>query len=114
MESINYARIAMSDIEPEARRIAVAWVEGFEKNGSLEIEQKVKLASDIMNYAIAYHKHHSKQTETNAVVMPSLPSGFEIKLMPNEVMREGVAVMLLNPKDYEAVSKSLDKRGNGA
>jgi len=49
-----------------------------------------------------------------AIVMPSLPSGFEIKLMPNEVMREGVAVMLVNPKDYKALEANLSKRGNGA
>jgi hypothetical protein len=43
--------IPLSEIDPEARKIAVAWVEGFEHIGSFELEQKHKLASDIMNYA---------------------------------------------------------------
>lgn len=73
MEPINYARIAMSDIDPEARRIALAWMEGFEDWMKTDIAHKVKLASDIMNYAIAYHNHHTKQTGTNTLVMRSLP-----------------------------------------
>jgi hypothetical protein len=31
MEPINYTRIAMDDIHPEARRIALAWMEGWEE-----------------------------------------------------------------------------------
>ena len=46
----DYPLIKFFDIDDEARLIAVAWVEGFEKIGTMEIEQKHKLASDIMNY----------------------------------------------------------------
>lgn len=47
----DYPLVPLAEIEWEARSIAVAWVEGFEKIGGVEIEQKHKLASDIMNYA---------------------------------------------------------------
>lgn len=50
-EPINYALTPLSDIDPEARKIAVAWVDGFEKIVGIEIQQKHKLASDIMNYS---------------------------------------------------------------
>jgi uncharacterized protein YcsI (UPF0317 family) len=46
----DYQLIPMSEITDEARQIAVGWVEGYTK-ASLEIAQKHKLASDIMNYA---------------------------------------------------------------
>jgi hypothetical protein len=42
--------IPLSDITDEARNIAVAWVENYEPMG-FDIEQKHKLASDIMNYS---------------------------------------------------------------
>lgn len=41
----------MKDITDEARALAVRWVEGYEPMGSINMEQKHKLASDIMNYA---------------------------------------------------------------
>lgn len=46
-----YKLIPMGDISAEARAIAVRWVEGFEPIGGIELRQKHKLASDIMNYA---------------------------------------------------------------
>lgn len=42
--------IPMSEITDEARSIAVSWVENYEPMG-FDIQQKHKLASDIMNYA---------------------------------------------------------------
>lgn len=45
----DYTLIPMSDIDPEAREIAVKWCEAFIPGFALE--QKHKLASDIMNYA---------------------------------------------------------------
>ncbi len=49
--SINYKLINLEDIDTEARRIAVAWVENFKPIGGSDIQAKHKLASDIMNYA---------------------------------------------------------------
>lgn len=57
----DYPLIPSSDIESEARMLAVAWVEGYEKMGVIELEQKHKLASDFMNYA--RHKLESKEAE---------------------------------------------------
>lgn len=48
---INYPLIPISDITPEARRIAVQWMEGFEEWMKTDVPHKHKLASDIMNYA---------------------------------------------------------------
>ncbi len=49
----------MSDIEDEARLIAVRWIEGYEPMG-YDIEQKIKLASDLMNYAKRYHEQKNE------------------------------------------------------
>lgn len=46
----DYPLIPMSEITEEARLLAVAWVEGYERQG-MDIPGKQKLASDIMNYA---------------------------------------------------------------
>jgi hypothetical protein len=46
-----YNIIPMSNITDEARKIAVAWVEGYKPAGMINLDQKHKLASDIMNYA---------------------------------------------------------------
>jgi hypothetical protein len=43
--------IPFNKITNEAMKIAVAWVEDFRRIGGIEIQQKHKLASDIMNYA---------------------------------------------------------------
>lgn len=53
--------IPTSDIDWEARCIAVRWLENYEKIGVIEMEQKHKLASDIMNYA--RHQLESTQAE---------------------------------------------------
>jgi len=47
-----YKLIPLSQISDQAREIAVAWIEGYQPMG-FDIEQKHKLASDIMNYAAA-------------------------------------------------------------
>lgn len=46
----DYPLIPMSSIDPEARMLAVAWVDGYERQG-MDIPGKQKLASDIMNYS---------------------------------------------------------------
>lgn len=46
-----YKLIPMSEITDEARKIAVAWCDGFESDLGIQIEQRHKLASDIMHYA---------------------------------------------------------------
>lgn len=58
MKSIDkdYKLIPMSEITDEARMIAVRWVEGYRDAGGIEIQQKHKLASDIMNYALNHLK----------------------------------------------------------
>lgn len=52
----DYPLIPLMGITDEARLLAVAWVEGYEKQG-LDIPGKQKLASDIMNYA----RRHAKE-----------------------------------------------------
>ena len=52
----NYRLIPMKDITDEARDIAVMWVEGYKPAGIINLEQKHKLASDIMNYAALHAK----------------------------------------------------------
>ena len=51
----DYPLIPMAKITPEARLLAVAWVDGYEKQG-MDIPGKQKLASDIMNYC----RRHAK------------------------------------------------------
>lgn len=69
MKEIKYTTLAMADIHPEARNIAVAWIENYKPYQAAmpEIAQKVKLASDIMNFAIAYHQHQMKQSHKHGV-----------------------------------------------
>lgn len=55
-----YKLIPMSDITDEARILAVRWVEGYEPEGIINLEQKHKLASDIMNYAEFHAKGFMK------------------------------------------------------
>lgn len=43
--------IPLDEITDFARKIAVAWCDGFESDLGIQIEQRHKLASDIMNYA---------------------------------------------------------------
>jgi calcineurin-like phosphoesterase family protein len=50
MKDDNYPIIPMTDIDPEARRLAVEWFESDVKEIDW-IGDKHKLASDIMNYA---------------------------------------------------------------
>lgn len=54
----DYPLIPSDDITPEARLIAVRWVENYQPCG-FDIEGKQKLASDIMNYA----RRHSDKLE---------------------------------------------------
>jgi hypothetical protein len=68
MKPINYTRIAMDDIHPEARRIAISWMEGWEEWMKSDIRHKVKLASDIQNFAIAYHQHELAQLQQHSVM----------------------------------------------
>jgi hypothetical protein len=49
----DYKLIPMSEIDDEAREISVRWMECEDKDW---IGQKHKLASDIMCYAVKYHK----------------------------------------------------------
>jgi hypothetical protein len=53
-----YKLIPLMEIDPEAQKIAVAWVENYVPNGSIypEIAQVHKLASDIMNYNLSKRK----------------------------------------------------------
>lgn len=55
----NYRLIPMKDITDEARDIAVMWIEGYKPAGIINLEQKHKLASDIMNYAAYYAKEQA-------------------------------------------------------
>ena len=61
MSNINegYKLIPLDEITPEAREIAVRWVEGYESCG-FDLPGKHKLASDIMNYAKQYKEKADK------------------------------------------------------
>lgn len=48
-----YQLVPMNDVTDEARKIAVAWCDGFEPDLGMQIYQRHKLASDIMNYSKA-------------------------------------------------------------
>ena len=56
MDNKNYKLIPMNEITDEARELAVLWVEEFKDAGGIQIQQKHKLASDIMNYAISHNQ----------------------------------------------------------
>jgi len=56
-----YNLIPFHEIEPEARKIAVEWVNNYE--GGIDIRQKHKLASDIMNYAASRMKKKDVEIE---------------------------------------------------
>lgn len=58
MKNEDFKLLPMDEIHPEARKIAVSWIENYQPYSSMmpEIAQKVKLASDIMNFAKAYHE----------------------------------------------------------
>ncbi len=72
LNPINYGRIPMDDIHPEARRIAVAWMEGWEEWMKTSIHEKVKLASDIQNFAIEYSRASQEEVERlNKVILES-------------------------------------------
>jgi hypothetical protein len=58
-----YELIPMSEITPEARKIAVAWIENYTPYVSLEIAQKHKLASDIQNYASTLNREVLEENE---------------------------------------------------
>jgi hypothetical protein len=51
-----YTLIPLSEITDNARKLAVVWVEELQDTGGSMIQQKHKLASDIMNYAKVYHQ----------------------------------------------------------
>ena len=53
----SYQLIPMKDITDEARALAVRWCENYRPSGSIDLPNKHKLASDIMNYA----EHHAKE-----------------------------------------------------
>lgn len=57
-----YNLLPLDEIDSEARRIAIAWIEGYKPYNSImpEIAQKQKLASDIMNFAMSYHARMKK------------------------------------------------------
>jgi hypothetical protein len=52
----DYPLIPILEIEDEARKIAVRWVEDYQQMSVVDLHNKHKLASDIMNYARRYSK----------------------------------------------------------
>lgn len=62
----DYPLVPMSEITDEARMIALAWGEAMDETNQ-SIQQKHKLASDIMNYARRYHEAQMKaETKVDA------------------------------------------------
>lgn len=88
MKPINYTKIAMDNIHPEARRIAVKWMEGWEEWMKSDIRHKVKLASDIQNFAIAYHEHELSNSHKQ-VVSCKRPSVQELIIILHEISTHG-------------------------
>lgn len=81
-----YKLIPFHDIDEEARDIAVAWVDNFpaKRIGGMEIEQKHKLASDIMGYAIG---------KRNKALVEELK---QHKKKPNVVLHEKMKLALIH------------------
>lgn len=52
MEKHTYKKFKMGEIHPKVRDLAVSWVENFKPYGGIMIEQKHKLAMDIMNVVL--------------------------------------------------------------
>lgn len=46
-----YKLVPFLEIDETAKDIAVKWVENYKPSGGFELQQKHKLASDLMNYA---------------------------------------------------------------
>lgn len=64
----NYKLIPMSDIDPEAKRIAILWHE----NATDWIGDKHKLASDIMNYTANKLEEKDKRIKELGIVWDKL------------------------------------------
>jgi len=89
-----YKEYKLDEIHPQAREIAVEWIENFKPMGGMEIEQKVKLASDMMNFAQAYMRE-------------KLNIGFDAVEASNFLVDEGLLVPASDiPKDgqYQTAS----------
>ena len=93
----DYPLIKFFDIDDEARLIAVAWVEGFEKIGMMEIEQKHKLASDIMNYT--RRKLASRDSELRELR--------EVAVKMASALTDAVSGDKIANSDYKRLSKAL-------
>jgi hypothetical protein len=76
----DYKLIPMSDIDDEAREIAVRWVENYQPMG-FDLPNKHKLASDIMNYA----RRHSKKLQQAGISGKRL-----VQLLDKELETKGI------------------------
>lgn len=79
----DYPLIPMKDITPEARTIAVAWSAVMEHPS---IQNKHKLASDIMNYARRYHEKKTKEKEASKAEAEA------ILILYNEVFKRKISL----------------------
>lgn len=81
----NYTIISLSEITDEARSIAIEWAESV---GLQSIWNKHKLASDIMNYAINYHKAELEKLNAKPVEF-ELPQKWSVlDVIPPDVLVE--------------------------
>ncbi len=92
----DYQLIPIDKIDNDARKIAVKWVEHFTRAG-LNIEQKHKLASDIMNY------HKAKVEETVKDIKRRIIS---LETDKEEYQREYINCGNENQKDFLAEQNS--------
>jgi hypothetical protein len=97
MKTPEYELIPMSEIDAEARAIAVAWVEKYGTMG-VDIANKHKLASDIMNY----HRSKAAQTETGKTAMEQL-----IAYLDGEISKLTIAAFQSPYKEIKKVAQSL-------
>lgn len=102
--------LSMNDIPDEVREIAVRWGANMRDNF---IDQKVKLASDIVNYAVKFHKGKRKESPWNDPVHPpdaSLPSAISPIVLG--IFRTGIPTLAFYDHDKQewVLSDFIDKR----
>jgi len=107
MKNKEYPLIPLSEITDEARKIAVAWGENMKDDF---IDQKHKLASDIMNYARNYHegqlesKNHITLDDDEIHDLCNIAGSENIVLKTEEAMQKKFALSLKETHNEEMIA----------
>lgn len=103
-----YKLVPFSEITNEARDIATAWCENYVRMG-FDIQQKHKLASDIMNYA-------AQETADSIQDIDSLTKKIAELMHENERLKEALKTIeyLLSDELYEENASAAYQTASGA